>query len=106
MHQIIYDQLAKQSLMKGPLRLGAEGHASSLDLRYEMNKDVNERERHNALVKFKYNVSSNYQAICGSTQCLAIQRVRVRILTWTNNLGKRPKERLDLLFTYYLTKKC
>uniref|UniRef100_A0A8D9E287 Uncharacterized protein n=1 Tax=Cacopsylla melanoneura TaxID=428564 RepID=A0A8D9E287_9HEMI len=66
-HQILYDQMAKQSLMKGHyLRLGAvgeEGHSSELDLQYEMNKDINERETHNTIAQLKYNVLQKLQQL-------------------------------------------
>uniref|UniRef100_A0A8D9EU98 Uncharacterized protein n=1 Tax=Cacopsylla melanoneura TaxID=428564 RepID=A0A8D9EU98_9HEMI len=64
-HQILYDQMAKQSLMKGHyLRLGAVGEGDEhLDLPYEMNKDINERETHNTIAQLKYNVLQKLQQL-------------------------------------------
>ncbi|KAL1461212.1 hypothetical protein WDU94_013131 [Cyamophila willieti] len=100
-HQIMYDQMAKQSLVKGHLRIGAEGkgegdHSSDLDLRYEMNKDINERERHNAIAQLKYNVLQKLQQLYVNIFLTQIPELRNNIQREIYNIDYSTSKKLVL----------
>ncbi|KAI5741263.1 hypothetical protein M8J76_011946 [Diaphorina citri] len=95
-HQILYDEMAKESLMKGKRGLEAEGQSSNLELQYELNKNINELDRHRAISRFKYAVLQKLQELYVNIFLRQIPQLRANIQKEIYNIDYRTSKKLML----------